>query len=450
MAGLFGTSGIRGVYGKNITPSLAMHVGSALGAGSKKAVLARDARNTSPLLMRSLASGAMNSGSDVIDAGFAPTPVLAYATFVEKCSGAMITASHNPPEYNGIKLFSHGMEFTREQEGTVEKAMATPAQPASWEKAGQISLRDYSKEYIAFLLKKVDAAAIRKRRPRVLADCGNAAASKVAPALLRAAGCEVVELFCSDPGKFSRNLEPKQETLSEASKLVAEEKCDFGVAFDGDGDRAIGIDEMGRVMALDVQLAVFCSHFLALAGKKAGGARIVSTVESSLCVKETVASFGAKLSITPVGSLHVSQETQEQKAIFGGEPCGEYVFQDSVPCADGLRSALVLAEIFCSRGKLSALADAVHTYPIERRKYGCGEQGKGKAMALLKNSLAAEFRDATLSTIDGLRFDFQDGWLLVRPSGTEPAMRMTCEFREKKRLDWAVDRAEGAILKAIN
>ncbi len=442
MAGLFGTSGIRGVYGKEVSPALAMRVGNACGKKGGKLVIARDARATSPVLSDALSSGAMLAGANVVDIGLAPTPLLAYAASREKCGGAMITASHNPPEYNGIKLFSQGMEFTREQEADVEAALSCKEDAVAWNEVGQKETRDYSSEYIHFLLSQVDTASIAGRKPRVLVDAGNAAASLAAPALLRAAGCEVVELNCSEPGKPVRDLEPKADTLTAASEAVRKNKCDLGIAFDGDGDRAIGMDELGRVLALDVQLSIFCEHFL----KKKKGA-VVSTVEASLCVKETVEKAGGKLAITPVGSLHVAKQVKEKRAVFGGEPCGEYVFPSSTPCADGCLAALVLVEIFCTRGKLSALSDAVRTYPIERRKYKCAGKSKEKIMAALEKSLA--FPGATLSTIDGLRYDFSDGWLLVRPSGTEPAMRLTCECREKKKLDETVAAAEKAVLAAI-
>ena len=201
-------------------------------------------------------------------------------------------------------------------------------------------------------------------------------------------------------------------------------------------------EKVKRVLALDVQLAIFCSHFL----KKKKGA-VISTVEASLCVKETVEKAGGKLSITPVGSLHVAKQVKEKRAVFGGEPCGEYVFPSSTPCADGLLAALCLVEMVCTRGKLSALADAVRTYPIERRKYGCEGKSRGRIMAELEKELS--FPGASLSTIDGLRYDFPDGWLLVRPSGTEPAMRLTCEFKEKKKLEETMAAAEKAIIARL-
>jgi phosphoglucosamine mutase len=441
---LFGTSGIRGLYGKDVTPELAMKVGNAAGALGKKLILATDTRSTSPILADALAAGAMLSGCEVIDIGIAPTPMLAYGTHKEKCNGAMITASHNPPEYNGIKLFSNGMEFAKAGEAQVEKFISEGKEKkVEWNRAGQQEKRDYGEEYIAFLLSKVDAAAIKKRKPRVLVDAGNAAAYAIAPKLLEAAGCELVKLYCDEPGNFKRNLEPKASTLAEAAKKMVEQKCDFGVAFDGDGDRAIAIDEKGTVLPLDVQLAVFAKHMLAKQPNK----KIVTTVEASLCVREIVEEHGGKLFVTPVGSLHVAEEMLRQKAAFGGEPCGEYAFPFATPCAEGLLSALVVAEIFCSEGKLSSASSGIKTHFMERAKYKCREDAKQGIMHKLSEKPQLEGK---LSTIDGLRYDFSDGWLLIRPSGTEPAIRLTCEATTKKKLDETVQRAEKIILGEIH
>lgn len=440
---MFGTSGIRGLYGKDVTSELARKVGNAIVGTGKKVIVARDTRFTSPILSESLSSGAMLSGAQVLDIGIAPTPLLAYATMKEKCDGAMITASHNPPEYNGIKLFSGGMEFPKKREKEIEAAVGGKERAVEWKAAGQRLQKDYSAEYIPFLLSKADASAIRSKKPRVLLDAGNAAAYSLAPALLSAAGCDVVPLNCDSPGKFVRNLEPNPSTLSETAKALKKGKCDFGLAFDGDGDRVLAIDEKGKVLPLDVQLSLFCSHFL----QKDENRRIVSTVEASLCVRETVQANGGKIYITPVGSLYVSEEVKKQNAIFGGEPCGEYVFPGATPCAEGLLSALFIAEIFSQKGLLSALAEKVKTYPMERRKYRCKEEKKQQIMQKIMEKPSLE---GHLSKVDGLRYDFEDGWLLIRPSGTEPAIRLTCEARTEKRLTELVSRSDMLIMNAID
>ncbi|MCX6772656.1 MAG: hypothetical protein NTV88_02705 [Candidatus Micrarchaeota archaeon] len=351
---MFGTSGIRGVYGKDVTTALAAKVGNAVGGMGKKIVLSRDCRSTSPILSEALSAGAMENGASVLDMGICPTPLLAYATMKENCDGAMITASHNPPEYNGIKLFSS-----------------------------------------------------------------------------------------DKPGTFVRNLEPNPSTLTETAKLVVKNKCDFGVAFDGDGDRALAIDEKGKVLGLDTQLAIFCSHFM----QKDGNRKIVSTVEASLCVRDTVESLHGKVFITPVGSLHVAEEVKKQGAIFGGEPCGEYVFPSATPCAEGLLSALFIAEIFTQKGPLSALSAGVKTYPMERRKYRCDE---AKKFIIMQKIAEKPQLEGHLSTADGLRYDFSEGWMLIRASGTEPAIRLTAEAKTQKKLGEIMQRAEDLIMRAMD
>lgn len=442
---MFGTSGIRGLYGTEVTPELARKVGNAAGSKGKKLILARDTRSTSPILAKALFSGAMAAGCSVIDIGVAPTPMLAYACMKENCDGAMITASHNPPEYNGIKLFSRGMEYTKQQEKEIESRVAAGEKAAEWKSAGQLSEKDYSHDYIAYLLSKADSAAIKSVAPKVLVDAGNAAAYSVGPALLEAAGCVVVRHYCGKPGDFKRNLEPNPSTLAEAAKAVKKEKCDFGIAFDGDGDRAIAIDEKGNVLPLDVQLAIFCRHFL---GKsKTESRKIISTVEASLTIRETVESLGGTVAITPVGSLHVAEEVKKQGAIFGGEPCGEYIFPSATPCAEGMLCALFIAEIFATHGKLSELASSIKTYSMDRRKYKCPS---GKKDAIMHNISSRPQLEGKLSTVDGLRYDFEDGWLLIRASGTEPAIRLTCEAKTQKRLGEIAQRAENIIIQEID
>lgn len=439
---LFGTSGIRGLYGKEVTAELAAKVGNAMGGAGRKVILCSDTRQTSPILAGALAAGAMQSGAEVIDLGVGPTPLLAYATFVEKCDGAMITASHNPPEYNGIKLFSKGGEYSKAQEKKVEEAVSSDLKKAPWDKAGQKGRKDFSEDYIKFLIARVDSQAIGKRKIRVLIDAGNAAAYSIAPRLFEAAGCSVVRVNCDKPGQFTRNLEPKPSTLSESAALVVKEKCDFGIAFDGDGDRAIAIDEKGVVLPLDTQLAVFCSHMLSRDHNK----KFVTTVEASLSVRETVERHGGRLFITPVGSLHVADEVKRQSAAFGGEPCGEYVFPFATPCAEGLLSAIMVAEIFAQRGPLSGASRGIKAHHMARTKYKCRADMKGEIMRKISEKPQLEGR---LSTVDGLRYDFEDGWLLIRPSGTEPAIRLTAEAKSEKKLSEIVQRAGNLIMKEI-
>lgn len=438
---MFGTSGIRGVFGKDVTPDLFCKVGSAFAPRCSELVISRDTRESGVCLEDAFAEGALSSGASVLRLGVAPTPMLSYATMVRKCRGAMITASHNPPEYNGVKLFENGREFSKAGEKILEKNLS----PASG--AGSVSGSDHCldgvlEEFISFAVSNVDVGLISSKAPRVLVDCGNGAGSVVTPFALRRAGCRVLGFNSSPHGVFPRGLEPNEENLARTAKLVKTVKADFAVAHDGDADRAIAIDEKGRVLHLDTQLAIFCKYFLE---KKKG--EVVSTVEASLSVRECVENAGGKLLITPVGSREVSEEVRRRKAVFGGEPCGEYIFPGKLETADGIRAALYLAEIFCAKGALSKLADAFPRYPIRREKFACSD--KQGAMKKINSELPSCGIKGKLNSLDGLRFDFEDGWLLVRPSGTEPFIRVTGECKRERELDKVFETVVPIVKRAI-
>ncbi|HQT44999.1 MAG TPA: phosphoglucosamine mutase, partial [Candidatus Micrarchaeota archaeon] len=241
-------------------------------------------------------------------------------------------------------------------------------------------------------------------------------------------------------GNFNRNLEPNVKNLEDAADIVKSCKADMGIAHDGDADRAIIIDEKGKAMALDIQLAVMCKNELE---RKNG--KIISTVEASLAVREAVEMAGGTLDITPVGSMNVQRAMSESACVFGGEPCGEYIYPYGVPCPDGLLSGLKFVEIFCKKGSMSALAGAIKPYPIYRAKFPCESDAKKQAMKHIAGEIKAI--GGTLNGMDGIRKDFEDGWFLIRPSGTEPAIRLTLECKTQKRLDELKGKLE-SIMKA--
>jgi phosphoglucosamine mutase len=442
---MFGTSGVRGIVGQDVTCELAFKIGAAFGSMCKEIVIARDTRPHGRMLESALISGILFAGANTIRIGVATTPTLAYQCAVRKCGGVMITASHNPPQYNGFKLFSNGRELARADEKKIEALLANAKDSGTekiagalksagsahlgveWNKVGKISIyRGAVGEHSSFLLSKIDTKLIAKRAPKVLIDCGNGAGSVQTPALLAAAGCQVISLNSENSGHFNRNLEPTASNLSTACKAVVACGADFGIAHDGDADRAMLIDEKGNLLAQDAQLCIIIADILS---RKKG--TIVSTVEASLSVRETVARHGCKLIITPVGSIHVAEEAAAHKAAFGGEPCGEYVFADGIPCPDGPMAALKFAEIFCKKGKLSSLASKFRQYPITREKFACNNARKADAMKKIEAGLRVHGKK---SALDGIRIDFDDGWLLIRPSGTESYIRLTLECKSDKKL----------------
>ncbi len=453
---LFGTSGIRDLCPSNVDARMAMAVGRLMAGEASKLVVGYDGRRTGPMLKAALAAGAAGAGVPVLDAGFCATPTLAYYARMHGADGAMITASHNPPEYNGIKLFAGGLEMPGEKEERVEKGLR-----AALDGKAQTPWPDYSdaggvrdaeedarREHLKLLLSRVDGALVRKRKPRVVLDCANLAAGALMPRALEAAGADVIVINGHTGEPYGRELEPKESTLGALAREVVGQGADLGIAHDGDADRAIIVDEKGRVPGLDGQLAMAVQSVLETqdgAAKKAqGDPVVVSTVESSLSLRELCEAHGARLVITPVGSLKVAQVMRRTGAVFGGEPCGEYLFMDGVGSPDGLMAGLFFVELFSRCGPLSARADAIPRYPIGREKIPCPPGRKSDAMA----RIARGWPFSKPSDIDGLRAEEKDGWVLVRPSGTEPCIRITIEAKSEASLSRMMKKARALVQEA--
>ncbi|VVB65733.1 putative phosphoglucosamine mutase [Candidatus Gugararchaeum adminiculabundum] len=444
---MFGTSGIRGIFGKDVTSELALQVGMALASEGKVGetiVIARDTRKSGTVLEYAVAAGANSCGANVLRAGIIPTPTLALAVKRHNARGVMITASHNPPEYNGLKIFDKGLEASKKLEGEIARRIEKKEfRIVDWKSVGKDKLvHGAVEEHIDLCLKNCDVKLIARKKPKVVIDCGDGAGSAITPELLRRAGCQVIEINCKLNGEFGRGLEPNAENLKELMKRVIAEKADLGIAHDGDADRAIAVDEKGELVGLDAQLALICEKVLT--GKKG---TIVTTVEASLGVLEFIRKFGGKPFVTRVGSLYVADEVKKKDAVFGGEPCGEYVFPESALVADGVLTALKLVELFCSAGSLNAAKKRVPIYEMRREKIRCGE--KGKTMEKIGKEFENVFAGAKISREDGLRADFEDAWVLVRASGTEPIIRITCEGKSEKRLTEVYEKAKNLVSKNI-
>ncbi len=443
--GLFGTSGIRGVFGTDVTPELALKVGYALGSMGPKLLVGRDTRASGTVLARALSAGALAAGADVIGLGIVSTPTLGHATAKFNCLGAMITASHNPPEYNGIKIFEKGCEARIARENEIEKSVTAGKAPAiDWRKLGSPSTYEGAvRDHISLALAQVDIALISKKMPKVLVDCGNGAASVISPFALREAGCTVVGVNCEPSSNFARKLEPNAENLSDFSKMVKACGAQMGIAHDGDGDRAIILDEKGELLGLDTQLALMCESELALAGGEKG--TVVTTVEASLAVREAIEKHGGKVEIVPVGSREVGEKVAEKHGIFGGEPCGEYIYPKASLLADGTLTALKFVELMCRKGSLGAQRLRVREYPIMRGKYPAKD--KHGAMKRIAGEMAK--LKGKRNVADGVRVDFDNSWVLVRASGTEPIVRITCEARDDAACRELYAKAEAIVKKAV-
>lgn len=422
---LFGTSGIRGKIGNEITLKLITEVGMAaatyVGGKGHKIVIGYDTRTSNRMVENAITAGILQCGCDVIQLGMVPTPVVGYAAMKLKADlGIMITASHNPSPYNGLKLWNPtGMAYTQDQERTIEKIIHEKNfYKVSWEDIGKIKnngsvIFDYAND----LLDNVDI----KGNLKVIVDCGNGAGSYISPMVLRRAGLEVITLNCQPDGFFpGRMPEPSEANLSELMKVVKATGADIGIAHDGDADRMIAVDDNGKMADFD--------KLLALVSSKIGG-KVVTTVDASFCVDKCMEEKGGEVVRTKVGDVHVAEVIVETNASFGGEPSGTWLHPDFCMCPDGILSALKVIEIVEKNGPLSKLLDEIPSYPTVRDKIECENIQKTLIMEKVKEELPDRFEDVNdVNFIDGVRISMNDGsWVLIRPSGTESYIRITLE-----------------------
>lgn len=422
---LFGTSGIRGKIGSEITLDLITDVGMAaatyIGGKGRKIVIGYDTRTSNKMVENAITAGILQCGSNVIRLGMVPTPLVGYATMKLNADlGIMITASHNPSEYNGIKLWNPtGMAYTQDQERTIEKIVyEKDFSKVSWEDIGDI--KDNSSiisDYIDDLLDNVDI----KGNLKVVVDCASGAGSFISPIVLRKAGCEVITLNCQPDGFFpGRMPEPSEANLSELMKVVRATGADIGIAHDGDADRMIAIDDNGNMADFD--------KLLALVSSKIGG-KVVTTVDASFCVDKCMEEVNGEVVRTKVGDVHVAEAIVECNASFGGEPSGTWLHPDFCMCPDGILSALKVIEIVEKNGPLSKLLEEIPSYPTIRDKIECENIQKTLIMEKVKEELPDCFDNVNdVNFIDGVRISMKDGsWVLIRPSGTESYIRITLE-----------------------
>ena len=437
---LFGTSGIRGKVGSEVTCELALNVGKSLAyylGNEGTVVLGYDTRTTNRMLDQAICAGLLESGVDVIKIGMVPTPLVGYATEkLDADAGVMLTASHNPSQYNGIKLWNkNAMAYTSAQEAEIEKIYTNKDYVSvSWDKVGTLSVNEEIKgQYIDDLVDMVNI----KPGLKVVVDCASGAGSEISPLVFRKAGCEVTTLNSQPDGFFpGRNPEPNAENLQTLMKTVVAIGADLGIAHDGDADRMITVDEKGNISPFDSLLALISKEF---------DGDIVTTVDAGLCMDESVK---GEVLRTPVGDVNVAEVIIEKNASFGGEPSGTWLHPDFCMCPDGILSGLRMAEIVSRDGKLSDLLAQIPQYPNIREKITCSKEAKIKVMENMEELLTGAFDDIRdVNSIDGVRLTFEDGsWVLVRPSGTEDYVRITLESRDEKRAQSIRD----ACVKIIN
>ncbi len=449
MTRLFGTNGIRGVVGQDMTADLAVRVGRAIGThfGPGSVALARDPRLSGPMLARAVAAGLMSAGLEVVDLGMVPTPCAQYFVHTARDfkGGVVVTASHNPREFNGIKaLDARGMEMGREEEEAIETIYFEEAyRAADWSAVGDLRTDGTAVDrYLRGILSHVDVEAIRKRRLTVVADPASGAGCVTTPYLLRMLGCRVLTLNGQPDGAFPGRLpEPTVEHLGDLLRVVPESKADFGVAHDGDADRAIFVDETGAFLYGDRSLALLAKSVLA----KRGGL-VVTPVSTSSVLDDVVREAGGKVVRTKVGSPIVARTMLEQGAAFGGEENGGIIFPEHQFCRDGGMTLAKVLEVVATSGKsLSALVAALPQYSLSKAAVDVPVDRRDATL----DALTRLVRGRRVETIDGLKIHEDDGWFLVRPSGTEPLFRVYAEARTAERAKALAQEGSELIRRAL-
>ena len=434
MGRLFGTNGVRGVANEELTIELVTRIAASCGSIlGKDIAIGRDFRTTSPLFRDAAVSGLLSVGCIVHDFGILPTPALQYSVKHLKLDGGlMITASHNPPQFNGVKVMAaDGVELPRSVEDEVEKlTISSGAEAVRWDRVGEVRHLNVLPLYIDAILSHVDASRISKANFKVAIDPGNGTGTLVAPIVAQRLGCRVYSVNAEPDGSFSgRESEPRPDNLSSLRELVRATGSDIGVAFDGDADRSMFLNEHGEALWGDRVVALTAKDYIA----KHRGARVVTPVSSSKAITDVVQSGGGSVLLTRVGSVEISRAMVEHGIDFGGEETGGVLYGPHHPVRDGSMTMSLILDIMSSRGKpLSVLVDELPRYSQAKENVKCPDAVKNQVLEVLREKVNAPRVD----TMDGLKLIFDDGsWILIRPSGTEPIFRLYAEADTQMKAD---------------
>ena len=436
---MFGTNGVRGVVNEDMNTDLALQMGKAIGKffGGTVAI-ATDTRVSGDMIKAAGSAGLMATGCVVRDLGTVPTPAIQYhvKTDDDVVGGVMITASHNPPKFNGIKCIDgDGTEMPREKEEQIEVLYASDIPCQSWNEIG--SLETYGnagEDYIDAVLKHVDVAAIRKAKLTAVVDCANGAACRTTPLLLKKLGVRAITLNADMQGEFPGHpSEPTAENLKDLLFLTKAVEADIGMAHDGDADRAVFATNDGNFVPGDKSLALI-SKLTVLNDK---GGIIVTPVSSSSMVEEVVTKAGGKLIYTAVGSPVVARRMMAEGSKFGGEENGGLIFAEHQYCRDGAMTIAKMLESIVKYGPLVKQISELPVYYTDKRKIECPNNKKSDLIEYMKGRFS---KGNKVDLTDGMKILFSDGgWVLLRPSGTEPIFRIYSESKDK---DLAASRCE--------
>ncbi|MDP6458911.1 MAG: phosphoglucosamine mutase [Candidatus Bathyarchaeota archaeon] len=447
MARLFGTNGVRGVANSELTVELVTSLATSIGTyfGGSIAV-GRDGRSTSSMFRDAVVCGLISVGCNVYDAGMLPTPALQHSVKENGLNaGIMITASHNPSEFNGLKVIAaDGVEASRSQEAEIEEIFfAGVPELSPWDGIGTVQQLEVLKAYQEAILSHVDIKRIRDAGLKVAIDPGNGVAAFSAPGIARALASRVTTLNVNIDGRFpNRDSEPRPDNLGGLQSLVMASGADLGVAYDGDGDRSIFVDERGEAHWGDRSFALIAREYIL----KNPGRRVASPVNSSRALEEVVSGAGGSIVWTQVGSVVVSRKMIEEGIPFGGEENGGIMYGPHLQVRDGSMALALVMEIMAEKGKpLSELLGELPQYYQLKVKVPCPERIKRAVLRDLRNKVDAP----RVETIDGVKLIYNNrSWVLFRPSGTEPIFRIYAEAESSETVE-AIVKENKSLMESV-
>jgi len=429
MGELFGTNGVRGVVGDDMTPELALRLGRAIGTWSEGPVLVgTDTRTSGPMLRDALVAGITSAGAEAVDAGVAPTPAIQYSVEeTDYAAGAIVTASHNPPEFNGIKVCTEdGTEPVNDEVADIEEIYFDESFPdLAWDSVGPRSEDpNVVDRYADAIIDEVGEDKLGDDPPTVVVDCANGPAGTVSPDVLRRLGAHVVAINAQPDGSFpGHDSEPTPENLASTIQAVEAVDADLGIAFDGDADRCVFITGEGEYVPGERTLALVAGAMVA----NNDDGLVVTPVSSSQCVADHVENAGGEVEYTAVGSPIVADVMQQRRALFGGEENGGLIFPDHQYCRDGtMTAAWVTKHVADNDETLAEMLDEIPGYRLVKQSVDCPDEAKDEVLERYTETVDADDVDTT----DGVKVFRSEGWTLVRPSGTEPLMRVYAEARD--------------------
>ncbi|MEM2141830.1 MAG: phosphoglucosamine mutase [Candidatus Thorarchaeota archaeon] len=446
MGVLFGTNGVRGTINEGLTADIVLRLSAAVGStlGPGLVSVSGDARMGREMFQRAAVAGLLSTGCSVVDIGPAPTPVLQYITPRLGCvAGIMVTASHNPAQYNGIKVLGHdGIEVDRNIETEIEAVFTSRRfRIATWRDIGEvIQERSAIRRYIEAIKGLVDTEAIRRRRLKVVVDGANSVGALVTPTLLRELGCKVVSINSQLDGHFpGREPEPIPQNLETLRACVRAVGADLGVAHDGDADRATFVDETGQVLWGDQSFAIVASR------KLKPGSLLITPVSSGRLIEDVVNNASARIEWTKVGSVVVSHRIVQTGADLGGEENGGVFYPRHQPVRDGPMTVALIAEIMSLENRtLSGIVAELPRYYSRKSKLVVPLDRREKTLEALMELTRGEKR----VTIDGVKVIREEGWFLMRPSGTEPIWRCFAEGKQEQTAESLLSEAEHLVRTA--